>query len=182
MFYVYVIKNKYSGKVYVGSTNNFNVRIRNHLNKLRAGIHTNRRMQKDYYRYGSSVNTFTYYMASVANSREEAERREQIFMDGFSDKYNILPNAGTQKGRTFTKSTLDKMSETAKKRDNSNLSTSGAKINESIAYEMHCNYGQGLSRRDISSKFGITYHHVNSILRGRTWKRAYEKYYGTELY
>lgn len=37
MYFVYVIKNKYSSKVYVGSTNNYRQRLRNHMNRLKKG-------------------------------------------------------------------------------------------------------------------------------------------------
>ena len=41
MFYVYILKSKYSGKIYTGFSKNLKNRIKKHLNK---GVHTTQRM------------------------------------------------------------------------------------------------------------------------------------------
>lgn len=52
MEFIYLIKNKANGKIYVGRTRKFFNRKKLHLNGLRAGRHPNRIMQDDFNMYG----------------------------------------------------------------------------------------------------------------------------------
>lgn len=118
MYAIYRIVNKYNGKSYVGSTNNYLKRVQAHFNRAKHGTHSNRRFQKDYDRYGGK-DAFEHYLLCKTDNEETKFRYEDIFIKGFASEYNILPNAGTQRGREYTGATLMKMSEAAKRRGNS---------------------------------------------------------------
>jgi len=115
VYSVYRIKNIYNGKVYVGSTVNFRQRIHAHFNRAKAGTHSNRKFQKDYIRYGGK-DAFEVMLLCTASTVEDKFRFEDIFIKGYNAEYNILPNAGTQRGRTYTNATKKKMSEAAIRR------------------------------------------------------------------
>jgi group I intron endonuclease len=114
LYTVYCIKNIYSNKFYVGSTKNVVRRKSRHFGTLRKGVHRNRRLQKDYFRYGEGA--FEFIVLCKTSTKEKALKFEQMFIDGFEQTYNILPKAGSAEGREYTNKTLMKMSETAKGR------------------------------------------------------------------
>ncbi len=115
MYVVYMIKNIYNGRVYVGSSKNFPQRKSTHFSHLKFNKHKNRRLQKDYNRYGGR-GAFAVIEVCYANTKQKAYTFEQMLIDGHSNPYNILV-AGGAVGRTYTPETLRKMSEAAKGRE-----------------------------------------------------------------
>ena len=49
---VYIIKNEVTGKIYVGRSSNLKVRVQQHMNLLRRGMHPVEDMQADFDEYG----------------------------------------------------------------------------------------------------------------------------------
>lgn len=111
---VYYIKNKYNGRVYVGSTVNVAHRKSTHFSTLRHAKHKNRRLQKDFNRYGEAA--FEFVLVGTLVDEKTALKFEQSLIDGFESIYNILPKAGKARGRVYTAVTLKRMSEVAKGR------------------------------------------------------------------
>jgi group I intron endonuclease len=115
LYTVYGIRNKYNGRVYIGSTVNYHKRVVKHSYQLRLNTHKNRRLQKDFVRYGGS-DAFHFFIICETAGKDIALKFEQVFIDGFPETYNILPKAGKARGRSYTKVTLDRMSNAAKGR------------------------------------------------------------------
>jgi group I intron endonuclease len=115
LYTVYGIRNKYNGRVYIGSTVNYHKRVVRHSYHLRLNVHKNRRLQKDFVRYGG-INAFHFFTICETSGKDIALKFEQVFIDGFTETYNILPKAGKARGRSYTKVTLDRMSTAAKGR------------------------------------------------------------------
>ena len=111
---VYIIKNKHNGRVYVGSTVDFLRRQTTHFSHLKFGKHKNRRLQKEYDRFGGR-DAFVMYKVGDVSTKEVAYKFEQALIDGSQNPYNILV-AGGAKGRVYTPSTIKRMSEVAKER------------------------------------------------------------------
>ena len=55
---IYQIKNKETGKTYIGATTMFADRLNNHKSYLRTGKHENQALQEDYNKYGLDVFEF----------------------------------------------------------------------------------------------------------------------------
>ena len=55
---IYEIKNKETGKIYIGATTTFPKRRNHHKSVLRRGIHENQVLQEDYNKYGLDVFEF----------------------------------------------------------------------------------------------------------------------------
>ena len=55
---IYEIKNKETGKIYIGATTAFPKRCSTHKSHLRRGIHANQALQEDYNKYGLDVFEF----------------------------------------------------------------------------------------------------------------------------
>ena len=52
---IYYIKNKKNNKIYIGSSKNIHVRIKNHFAQLRRGLHPNIHLRMAYKKYGEDV-------------------------------------------------------------------------------------------------------------------------------
>ena len=95
---VYCITNTVTGKLYIGSTQNFRKRRNCHVVALNQGKHTNRRMQAAFNKYGFSALAFSIKeLCSVA----DLQTREQDWLDRFNGKgvlYNLLRTAYSTKG------------------------------------------------------------------------------------
>lgn len=98
-------------------------------------------------------------------------------MDGFGKVYNILPIAGSQRNRRYTPLTIERMSKSAKRRDNSELWRHGAKLNEGKVFTILSEFNKGVGRGELSKRYNVTRTQINSIIRGATWKKVYEKYH-----
>lgn len=173
MYSVYCIKNRYNGRVYVGSTVDLHKRIIRHFYLLRLGTHKNRRLQKDFNRY-EGKDAFEVYVLCEAKTKDKALLYEQIFIDGFSDTYNILPKAGSAKGRIYTKQTLSRMSESAKRR--SVRPPRKTKLNESDVFEILKRRSNGETYASIARDYGVTKNAVGSIVRGEVWVSVHKKF------
>ena len=97
---IYSIKNKTLGKEYIGSTSNFPQRKRRHLTELRRNLHTNKKLQNAWNKYGAENFDFSI----VEECREEdLNIREQYYINTFKPFYNIRTiadrNAGIKKSR-----------------------------------------------------------------------------------
>lgn len=68
---VYAIKNDSTGKIYVGSSHNFEVRKNAHINDLKRGQHVVEDFQKDYDTFGE---TFSFYILDEIKDITEKEK------------------------------------------------------------------------------------------------------------
>jgi group I intron endonuclease len=84
---VYRIKNLITGYIYVGHTQDYEYRIRNHFNRLRTGNHPSQLMQEDYNKHGEKA-----FVAQVLNDRLGREDAQVIEIETIRDTpctYNI---------------------------------------------------------------------------------------------
>ena len=89
----YAIENNKTGCFYVGSTNNVNLRLKNHLSELERSVHRNRNLQKNYDE--NDKDNFIVHI-SLETSVENAQEREQcILNEGINSGilFNIASNA-----------------------------------------------------------------------------------------
>jgi group I intron endonuclease len=107
---VYKIQNSIDGKVYIGSAANLRIRTRKHLQDLKRGDHSNKKLQNAWNKYGES--TFEFYTLLIC-SKENLLMYEQLCIDGFDavkSGYNICPTAGNTSGRTLPQEARSKIS------------------------------------------------------------------------
>jgi len=90
---VYLIKCLYNNKVYIGSTEIFQIRIEEHFRLLEENKHYNNKMQKDYIRFKKYFIVGIVKEFSLFESRDMLYDLEQELIDSVPDKYNINLNA-----------------------------------------------------------------------------------------
>jgi len=98
---VYQILNLINGKRYIGSTINFNNRLKEHRCSLLGNYHKNKHLQNAYNKYG--IENFETTIIEYCE-KEQLESREQYWMDfyGFENIYNNRPLAFTNRGRKMS--------------------------------------------------------------------------------
>ena len=81
MFYVYVITNKITDKVYIGQSVNVQERLSKHFSQLRNGYHSNTYLQRSYNTYGRQC--FEYYTLGEYVTKEEVNIAETFYISWF---------------------------------------------------------------------------------------------------
>jgi len=95
---IYQIKNLKTNKVYIGSSENLEKRLKDHLKELKAGRHANKKLQNSWKKHGEENFSFDVILLC---SEEDLISNEQMFIDNCSleKMYNICLIAGSTKGR-----------------------------------------------------------------------------------
>jgi len=110
---LYSIKNKVNGKVYYGSTQDFDVRWREHRNALRKNKHHCDHLQTSWNKHGEDAFEFSIFAYCVKKMLLDYE---QILLDiyyGEGECYNAAKDARSpMRGRKHTEESTRKMSET----------------------------------------------------------------------
>lgn len=109
--YVYALRHKKTGKVYVGCTRNVERRIREHMKHLINNTHPNAQMQADYNEFGGE---YYYYVLFSAFAGYDAFQMERHFMSllGTRDPekgYNSSDNSKEFSLSNFTKKKASKL-------------------------------------------------------------------------
>ena len=90
MYYIYKIENLINHNIYIGLTNNITRRRARHFHDLRAGIHDNSFLQKEFNKYGEANFIFTIEFEGNVNYKEisEKEREFVALYDSYHNGYN----------------------------------------------------------------------------------------------
>lgn len=108
---IYIIFNRISKLVYVGSSFDVKTRFYRHLLRLRKKSHENKHLQYAFNKYGEESFKFTCIKIFYNISDKELRLQEQIYIDKINPKrlYNLCPVAGSTKGKKHTQETKDKI-------------------------------------------------------------------------
>ena len=139
---IYEIKNLLTGKVYVGSSIQYETRKRRHLAKLKRGTHHSTHLQNSWNVYGND--NFEFKILEIVDSVDNLIDREQHYMDYFNSYddnygYNICKVAGSSIGIEHTEETKKKMS----------ISHTGVRKGKP-SYETRVKISEALRNRDSS--------------------------------
>lgn len=111
---IYQIENQVNGKSYVGSAVDVECRWREHLSRLRRGVHCNPHLQGAFDKYGEDVFQLEVLESVIPRNLIE---REQHYLDTWEPEYNIALIAGmAMLGRHHSEETKQKMREACKRR------------------------------------------------------------------
>lgn len=108
---IYSIKNKTTGKLYIGSAVCLYTRIHSHFSMLKLDKHDNIHFQRLYRKYG--VSDFCYDILEFCEKQELVER-EQFYIDSMKPKINICKFAQSTLGYRHGEKMKARFSETRK--------------------------------------------------------------------
>jgi len=95
---IYAIKNRETGKVYIGSAVNIKQRFKSHLAHLRKGNHHSRKLQRSWTKHGEE--NFSFQPILICE-KQDLLFYEQKMIDTYhaaTDGYNMNPTAGSHLG------------------------------------------------------------------------------------
>jgi group I intron endonuclease len=105
---VYIIKNKITKTVYVGSTENTKIRWRDHRRHLKQNVHANIYLQRSWNK--NTPEDFEFILVQLVENPDHLFAYEQSYIDFYARQpakiYNMCPAAGSNRG--FTKFSSDK--------------------------------------------------------------------------
>ena len=112
---IYKIEHNDSGLFYIGSTTkSFKQRWKTHKTELNQNIHGNKHLQNAWNKYGNK--RFSFEILEIVEEPDKVLEHEQKWLDkhwGRQNLYNILPTAGSPKGRVVSEETKQKLRENA---------------------------------------------------------------------
>lgn len=113
---IYTIFNTITNDMYIGSAINIKARWKNHRTLLSRNKHHSIILQRAYNKYGCDA--LDYSIIEYIDNDSSLIDREQVWLDFFRPKYNILKVAGSPSGFKMSNETRRKMSlsRTGKKR------------------------------------------------------------------
>jgi group I intron endonuclease len=183
---VYQILNIKNDKVYIGSSNNINRRLRDHVNKLLKNKHKNIYLQHAFNKYG--IDSFRINILEIVDDRKFLIEKEQSWIDVFNSSnpqhgYNVCEFANSTLGFKHSEETKKKMSVS---RSGENHHFYGKKfsrqhldnLSKSRKGENHYNYGNDLS---IETKNKISDSHKGKPLSEEHKQKLSESHKGKKL-
>lgn len=113
---VYLIKNILTGKVYVGSSSNMQVRFNTHRYRLRSNKHHSHHLQSSYNKYGEGAFSFEILTEVSPSTSENLAEHESYWtncLDALNPKrgYNQTPIAGSVLGYKWSAAARERLSE-----------------------------------------------------------------------
>jgi group I intron endonuclease len=169
---VYQIRNRITGKLYIGSSVNVTNRLAVHLFHLIRGSHHSRYLQRAFNRWGyenfcfETIEDLTNPPTETAALKLTLLSREQFHLDRVQAHdprfgYNVIPTAGSQLGAKRTKEFCDTMSAARK----------GQPRNPPITDEIRAKFLQG----GLATRFGPNRVRKPSTEEITNWQRAGRK-------
>lgn len=119
MICIYKIRNVENGKVYVGSTEDYERRLKEHMYELQKGTHVNTYLQNAFNKHGQEI--FSIEVIEELDSIDNLLEREQYWIDTLNAHwekggYNLSPTAGRTTGYKYTPEQSARLSAIIRKR------------------------------------------------------------------
>jgi group I intron endonuclease len=113
---IYIIKTKVNNRFYIGSAINLYSRMHTHLTHLKQNKHCNLKLQRFVNKYG--IENLFFECIELCD-KENLITKEQFYIDTLKPFYNIAKIAGSTLGIKITKEQSEKLSKLRKGKQNS---------------------------------------------------------------
>lgn len=151
---IYLIKNKINNKVYVGQSNNFQNRKREHFNRLKNNNHTNEHLQKSWNKYGNENFEFIVLEECDINYLDEREIYWINYFNSTNNKFGYNLESGGHLNKKLSEETKRKISE----------NHADFKLNPTNYKRVYCNGKIYVSIKDCSRDINIPDWLLNNFL------------------
>ena len=163
---IYSIKNLVNGKIYIGQTNDLDIRWNQHKSNLRQNKHINSHLQNAWNKYGEE--NFEFKLIKECES-EELNKLEKYYIKLYNSNnsnygYNLTSGG---EGYTLNDDVKEKIS-INKRGQGSNLSIDDVRKIKMLLYCL-------MDRNEIASIFNTTYKVVTQIAIGKSFKYVCEE-------
>ena len=113
---IYQIKNIINGKIYVGQSQNVELRYKRHMGELSRGIHGNHHLQNAYTKYGRDAFEFSILELCPIDQLDEREVYWISQLNAVKTGYNMTEGGGGTRGFYPSEETRKKQSSQSKQR------------------------------------------------------------------
>lgn len=150
---VYKIENLINGKVYIGSSNDVESRLKRHFRELHKGVHPNNHLQRSFNKYGPECFLFEPIERLSDSDFDDQLAHEQHYIDKYLNKWDDCYN-------------LTKFSTAISLKGEDNPM---AKITDDIVVAIKTDLLNGLTGVQVSKKYGVNRSTVSNIKSGKCW-------------
>lgn len=186
---IYKITNMINNYVYIGQTRDFKRRWLQHIKTLKTNCNSNRLLQEDYNKYG--VNKFRFEVLEYCDNSKLRLIKEQEYIEYYrkiTNIYNLqnvdnIWNSSYQKeqiikfnkGRTYTKETIAKMSYNNSGKNNPMYQK--CKYSKQFIQQLRNDYIECKNYTALQKKYNIDRHIIKRLIENGTSTNPNTKIY-----
>lgn len=119
---IYLIKNTFNNKIYIGSSYNLYKRLHCHRSSLNKRNHSNKHLLNALIKYGFEYFEFKILKFTITSDKDLLSIEEQKYIDSLNPAYNIQPFAYINRGYKHTKEAIEKIKNSSIGRKTNNRS------------------------------------------------------------
>lgn len=164
---IYRIISKTKGFYYIGSTKDYNKRIKDHKKRLRANKHHSPILQNYWNKYGED--DFSFDILCVVSDPKKLIDTEQEYLDLYNPKLNVLKKAGNTLGYRFSEESKIKM----RKRLKGNKHAVGLRHSDE--------FKNRISKRHKGNKYNVGYKHTDEARKNMSLSQKKREKFGLKL-
>lgn len=158
---IYCIRNIKNNKIYIGQTNDIEVRWHNHINMLRRNAHNNLHLQNAWNKYGE--NNFEFFVIYEATENDNLNSLEKYYIKLYNTNDENCGYNLTDGGEGY------KLSEEVKNKISINGRGKNSNLTEEQVAEIKIMMANGVDRKTIAEKFSVSRKVLTNISTGRNF-------------
>lgn len=162
---IYLIKNEIENKVYIGSTSNIIKRWVGHIEKIKNGNHHSKSLMNDVVKNG--IESFSFEILEVVN--ENLTELEYDYIRRYESYGDNGYNTFKRKVNKIDKGIRTEKERVKLKELNIGENANGVKLKNKNVLRIKNMLINGVSQKEIASKFGVKDATINDIKNLRTW-------------
>lgn len=158
---IYCIKNIKNNKIYIGQTNDIDIRWKNHINMLKRNAHTNIHLQNAWNKYGE--NSFEFSVIYEATEDDNLNSLEKYYIKLYNANDENYGYNLTDGGEGY------KLSEEVKNKMSINGRGKNSNLTEEQVAEIKIMMANGIDRKTIAEKFSVSRKVLTNISTGKNF-------------
>lgn len=158
---IYCIKNIKNNKIYIGQTNDIDIRWKNHINMLKRNAHTNIHLQNAWNKYGE--NSFEFSVIYEATEDDNLNSLEKYYIKLYNTNDENYGYNLTDGGEGY------KLSEEVKNKMSINGRGKNSNLTEEQVAEIKIMMANGIDRKTIAEKFSVSRKVLTNISTGKNF-------------